>query len=413
MYRRFTHRQLLPMALLPALLTACDAREAVVVPTAPILPQAEVIAAGAPTELFISEYIEGSSNNKALEIYNGTGGTVNLATDGYNIQMFFNGSASAGLTINLTGTVAAGDVYVLAQRSANATIQAQADQTNGSGWVNGDDAVVLRKGTTVLDVIGQIGFDPGTEWGTDLVSTADNTLRRKNTICAGDADGSNAFDPVGEWDGYATDTFTGLGSHTASCTGPDAAPTVSSSYPVNGAADVALNADLTITFSEPVNVAGSWLTLTCSTTGAHSVAVSGGPTTFTINPDADFVGGESCTATVVATQVSDQDGNDPPDNMVVNFTVGFTTFDVCAQSFTPIYDIQGSGATVALTGTRTTMGVVGGDYEGASPALRGFFIQDPTGDGNPATSDGIFVFEGSTANTVGLGDRVRVPGTAG
>ena len=41
-----------------------------------------------------------------------------------------------------------------------------------------------------------------------------------------------------------------------------------------------------------------------------------------------------------------------------------------------------------------------GDYEGASPALRGFFIQDPTGDGNPATSDGIFVFEGSNANTV-------------
>ena len=75
--------------------------------------------------------------------------------------------------------------------------------------------------------------------------------------------------------------------------------------------------------------------------------------------------------------------------------------------------IQGSGATVALTGTRTTQGVVVGDYEGAIPALRGFFIQDPAGDGNPATSDGIFVFEGSNANTVNLGDIVRVTGTAG
>ncbi len=62
------------------------------------------------------------------------------------MQYFFNGSATAGLTINLTGTVADGDVYVVAQSSANATILAQADQTNGSGWFNGDDAVVLRKG---------------------------------------------------------------------------------------------------------------------------------------------------------------------------------------------------------------------------------------------------------------------------
>ena len=120
----------------------------------------------APSELFFSEYIEGSSNNKALEIYNGTGAAVNLAADDYNVQMFFNGSPVPTLTINLTGTVADGDVFVLAQSSANATILAQADQTNGSGWFNGDDAVVLRKGAAIIDVIGQIGFDPGTEWGT-------------------------------------------------------------------------------------------------------------------------------------------------------------------------------------------------------------------------------------------------------
>ena len=142
--------------------------------------------AAGPTELFFSEYVEGSSNNKALEIYNGTGGSVDLAAGGYNVQMFFNGSASAGLTINLTGSVANGDVYVIAQSSADAAILAEADQTNGSGWFNGDDAVVLSKGTTVIDVIGQIGFRPSTEWGTGLTSTADNTLRRKATIIAGD-----------------------------------------------------------------------------------------------------------------------------------------------------------------------------------------------------------------------------------
>ena len=178
------------------------------------LPQA---AQAAPTELYFSEYIEGSSYNKALEIYNGTGAAIDLATGGYNVQMYFNGSTSAGLTINLAGSVADGDVFVVAHSSAVAIILAQADQTSGAGFFNGDDAVVLRKGTTILDVIGQIGYDPGTEWGSGLVSTADNTLRRKDTICAGDPDGSNAFDPSLEWDGYATDTFGGLGAHTASC----------------------------------------------------------------------------------------------------------------------------------------------------------------------------------------------------
>lgn len=173
------------------------------------MPQQPVRAA-TPTELFFSEYIEGSSNNKALEIYNGTGSAINLGTSGYNVQMFFNGSPTAGLTITLTGTVASGDVFVLAQSSANATILAQADQTNGAGWFNGDDAVVLRKGATVVDVIGQIGLDPGSEWGSGLVSTADNSLRRK--VCAGDTNGSDVFDPSVEWDGFATDTTAGLGS---------------------------------------------------------------------------------------------------------------------------------------------------------------------------------------------------------
>src|SRR5262245_2468883 len=102
-------------------------------------------AAADPTDLFISEYVEGSSNNKALEFYNGTGAPVDLAAGGYLVQMYFNGSTTAGLSIPLTGTVASGDVFVLAQASAAPAILAQADQTNGSGWFNGDDAVVLRK----------------------------------------------------------------------------------------------------------------------------------------------------------------------------------------------------------------------------------------------------------------------------
>jgi predicted extracellular nuclease len=180
-------------------------------------------ADAAATELFISEYIEGSSNNKAIEIYNGTGTPINLGTGGYYVQMFFNGSMSAGLTINLTGTIAPGDVFVLAHSSADPAILAQADQTNGAGWFNGDDAIVLRKGVTILDSVGQFGFDPGSEWGSGLTSTADNTLRRKSTVCAGDPISHDAFNPATEWDGFATNTFSGLGAH--SCGGPTPTPT--------------------------------------------------------------------------------------------------------------------------------------------------------------------------------------------
>jgi uncharacterized protein len=380
--------------------------------TTALLPM-QPASAAAPTELFFSEYIEGTSNNKALEIYNGTGAAIDLAAGGYNVQMYFNGNASAGLTINLTGVVADGDVYVLAHASASADILSQADQTNGSGWFNGDDAVALRKGTTVLDVIGQIGFDPGSEWGTGLTSTADNTLRRKADICAGDSDGSNVFNPSLEWDGYATNTFDGLGTHTSNCNGAppvDDAPEITSSYPVDGATDFPINADLTVTFSEPVDLTGNWFDLNCSISGTVAATVSGGPVTFTLDPDVDLVSGETCTLTVYAANVSDQDTNDPPDNMVVDFSVGFSTLNVCSLSFTPIYDIQGSGLAAAITGIVTTQGVVVGDFEGSS-GLQGFYLQDLTGNGNPATSDGIFVFTGNT-NLVSEGQVVRVTGYA-
>ncbi|HEY6880515.1 MAG TPA: ExeM/NucH family extracellular endonuclease [Polyangiales bacterium] len=84
--------------------------------------------------------------------------------------------------------------------------------------------------------------------------------------------------------------------------------------------------------------------------------------------------------------------------------------DPCTEADTPIGTVQGSGAAAAVTGVVTVQGVVVGDYEGSSPALRGFYVQD-TGDGNGGTSDAIFVFN-ADANSVSLGDEVQVTGTA-
>lgn len=166
-------------------------------------------------DLFISEYIEGSGNNKAIEIYNGTGTPINLQAEGYNIKMFFNGSSSAGLTINLTGTIAEGDVFVLAQSSSSAAILAIADQTNGSGWYNGDDAVVLYKGNMPIDIIGQIGVDPGAAWTSGSISTADQTLVRNPNITDGNTDNAPGFPSLGtEWTSFPINTASNLGSHT-------------------------------------------------------------------------------------------------------------------------------------------------------------------------------------------------------
>jgi predicted extracellular nuclease len=357
-------------------------------------------AVAAPTELFFSEYIEGSSNNKALEIYNGTGAAIDLGAAGYFVQMCFNGSASCALTFALTGTVAAGDVYVVAQSSASPVILAQADQTNGAGWFNGDDVVVLRRGTTLVDVIGQLGVDPGTEWGTGLTSTADNTLRRKPAIQAGDTNASDPFDPALEWDGFAQDTFGGLGSHT---TGDgDSAPSVSSTTPTGGSADVAVDANITVTFSEDVAPSGAWYSITCGSSGGHTAAASGGPQTFTLDPDADFTAGETCTVTIAAPQVSDTDTDDPPDTMTADFSWSFST----VSAPTRIHEIQGAAHTSPLLGERASRvpGIV------TAKASNGFYFQDPNVDGDDATSEGLFVFGTSAAAGVAVGDAVEVSG---
>ncbi len=361
-----------------------------------VLAQVGTSNAAAPTELFLSEYIEGSSNNKALEVFNGTGAPVNLATGAYDVQMFFNGSGTAGLTIALTGTIAAGDVYVLAQATASAPILAQADQTNGAGWFNGDDAVVLRKGGLAVDSIGDVAEDPGTEWGSGLTSTEDNTLRRKPAITAGDTNVSDAFDPALEWDGFATDTFGDLGVPSVSAEG---APTVGSTTPANGATEVAPGANVSLTFSEPVDVTGDWYGISCASSGAHTATVSGGPTTFTLDPDAEFASGEMCTVTVLASLVTDQDADDPPDTMAGNFVFSFTT----VLPVTPIREIQGAahmspknGAIVKTQGIVTVLRPSSG---------AGFYIQDPSPDIERRDLGGPLRLHGE--RTDGLGRRCR------
>jgi len=163
-------------------------------------------AAGA---LIISEYVEGSSNNKAIELYNAGPDAVRLT--GVFLRVYSNGSSTPTSSGALTATLPAGSAWVIAHSSAS--FASEADQTSGALSFNGDDAVVLESAGAVLDRIGQVGFDPGTEWGGGLVSTFDHTLRRMPGVLTGDTAAGTPFDPALQWLGFARDTFDGLGVH--------------------------------------------------------------------------------------------------------------------------------------------------------------------------------------------------------
>ncbi|HEX8458036.1 MAG TPA: lamin tail domain-containing protein [Pyrinomonadaceae bacterium] len=191
----------------------------------------------------------------------------------------------------------------------------------------------------------------------------------------------------------------------------DNPPTVTSTSPANNATGVAVNSNISVTFSEAVTATANSFQISCATSGTHAFTLSGGPTTYTLDPTTDFTQGEVCTVTVVAAQVTDQDGT--PDQMAANYVFSFTVINTAPVA---IHDIQGSGATSPFAGqTVTTSGIVTLLRTGANTgngAASGFFLQAPTAmaDADPNTSEGIFVFT-SSVPTVGVGDNVTVTGT--
>ncbi len=193
----------------------------------------------------------------------------------------------------------------------------------------------------------------------------------------------------------------------------ETAPTVVSTNPANGA-NHPNNENITITFSELVDVTDPWFSIVCGTSGTpHSATVTDADPVYTLNPEVDFTIGESCMVTIIGANVVDDDTDDDEFNvMLENYTITFTAItppEGCGDEYTPIYEIQGTGETSPLAGTvLATEGVVVGDFQVGGKG--GYYIQDLTGDGETATSDGIFVYNTTTA--VNVGDHVRVRGTA-
>lgn len=176
------------------------------------------MATDCPVELLFSEYIEGSGNNKCLEIINKTGASVDLAAGGYQIKIYFNGSTTAGTVISLTGTIANNDVFVVCDHDASGTFLAQADLTSVSNFFNGDDAVALVKNGMNIDIIGEIGNDPGASWSASGISTLNRTLVRNSNVIQGVSVNPSGFPTLAtEWTGFSTDFVDSLGQHYVDC----------------------------------------------------------------------------------------------------------------------------------------------------------------------------------------------------
>jgi uncharacterized protein len=257
------------------------------------------VAAAAPADVFLSEYVEGSGFNKAIEIFNGTGAPVDLAVGGYTLELYSNGAAAPSQTVALAGTVADGDVFVVSRSDADAALVAQADLLAPAVVnFNGDDAVGLRKAGALVDVIGQTGFDPGPEWGSGATSTADNTIRRVSTISGGDTIGDDAFDPATEWEGFPADTFDGVGAHTFDPGGGNQPVTVTCGTPLSTVAGTAASRMVTATDPDGivVDVAATGVTPapaagTIARTAFTPAAAVGGTAQATLTVSADVPAG--------------------------------------------------------------------------------------------------------------------------
>lgn len=162
------------------------------------------------SNIFFSEYIEGTGNNRAIEVYNPTNLTIDLSD--YIIHINSNGATSPTNYFQPVGTLAPGNVYVITNSQAVGNIPLVSDTTSGLISFDGNDAIWIEEiiSSDTIDVIGEIGVSPGSDWTVGTGSTEDYTLIRKIAIQSGQ---SNWAIGSLEWDVYPINMADSLGIH--------------------------------------------------------------------------------------------------------------------------------------------------------------------------------------------------------
>ena len=193
------------------------------------------------SELFISEYAEGSGNSKAMEFYNPTLNSINMSN--YRLVRYSNGSATGTDSTDLNGTIASFGTFVIANGvgvtsgatgtspACNPALQALAQQLDGAypspTFMNGDDALVLARKNpyAIVDIFGKMGEQPSTAWS-DVAPydgtigkwwTKDHSMQRKASIQQGVTANPSLFNVKLEWDSLSKDNWTNIGIHSCGC----------------------------------------------------------------------------------------------------------------------------------------------------------------------------------------------------
>ena len=196
------------------------------------------------SDLFFSEYVEGTVNNQALEIYNPTSSIVNL--NDYYIKRYSNG-ATVSDDLQLSGSLQPHDVVVVTNGQLDSVWNSSywslpvdpqlynLGDLHCSGiyptpfYFNGDDALTLEKSNgTIVDIFGKVGEDPGGAWTDDASAgytdanggtwwTKRQTLVRKPAVIEGITQNPILFNPTLEYDSLPDATYTGLGFHNCLC----------------------------------------------------------------------------------------------------------------------------------------------------------------------------------------------------
>ena len=284
----------------------------------------------ASAQLVITGVIDGPLSGgtpKAVEVYV-VSDVADLSI--YGIGGANNGGGSDGQEFTFpAGGATAGTYFYIASESTQfeAFFGFAPDYTSFAASINGDDAIELFENGVVVDVFGDIDVDgTGTAW--DYV---DGWAYR---VAGTGPDGSTfvignwTFSGVNAMDGQTTNdsspTPFPLGTYGGGVV-VESSPIVASTTPSDGAGGVALDANINIDFSEAVDTTPNAFTISCTDSGAFTFTVSGGPQAYTLNPDADFLNSETCTVTVIATEVTDVDTDDPPDTMAADYVFSFDT----------------------------------------------------------------------------------------
>ena len=205
------------------------------------------------SDIFISEYVEGSGSNKAIEIYNGTGAAVNLS-DYTLVMVNFSGSSTptkdaTEKILNLSGTLQDGDTFVYYNSGIGSDLANAKNKQSDNTVINfnGNDYVYLKHGDNIIDVIGGTSTSVD-EYPFDGAFASDVTLVRN-----ADVTGPSATYVPGQWTDKGKDYLDGLGTHTMNGDGGVTPDTVAAPHADPQAGAV---------------VSGTQVTLSCTTGGA-------------------------------------------------------------------------------------------------------------------------------------------------